>query len=237
MAFTFFFRDSQTLEMAIREALPSFQGRAFIHVWDAGCAHGCEPYTLAILLREQMSNYVFSNVCIHATDLDLSFAGQVTAGVFAEQEVKRVPPDIQRKYFQPTSESGFVEVVPELRAKVGFSHHDLLSLQPIREGFSLIVCKNVLLHFDERQRIKVLQMFHQALQPGGILVMEHTQKLPEMLAPRFRQIAPYAQVFYKVDRVVVEPCEESKMFHQHSERLTGIHEHRPLPHHEKSHCS
>ena len=57
MAFTFFFRDSETLELAIEEALPSLQGRAFIHVWDAGCAHGPEPYTLAILLRERMSDY------------------------------------------------------------------------------------------------------------------------------------------------------------------------------------
>ena len=77
---------------------------------------------------------------------------------------------------------GFVEVVPELRAKVAFSHRDLLSLRPVREGLSLIVCKNVLLHFDEAQRINVLQMFHQALQPGGTLVMERTQKLPETLA-------------------------------------------------------
>ena len=56
--------------------------------------------------------------------------------------------------------------------KLLFSHRDLLSLRPIREGLSLIVCKNVLLHFDEAQRINVLQMFHQALQPGGTLVME-----------------------------------------------------------------
>jgi chemotaxis protein methyltransferase CheR len=48
MAFTFFFRDEQTLELAIQDALPSLIGRGFIHVWDAGCAHGPEPYTLAI---------------------------------------------------------------------------------------------------------------------------------------------------------------------------------------------
>jgi chemotaxis protein methyltransferase CheR len=54
MAYTFFFRDAQTLELAIDDALPSLRGRAFIHVWDAGRAHGPEPYKLAILLRERM---------------------------------------------------------------------------------------------------------------------------------------------------------------------------------------
>jgi chemotaxis protein methyltransferase CheR len=204
VAFTFFFRDSQTLELAIDEALPSLRGRAFIHVWDAGCAHGPEPYTLAILLRERMSDYIFSNVHIHATDIDSSFAQQVTAGVFANHEVKRVPPEIFHKYFRPAPAPGFVEVVPELRAKVTFSHHNLLSLRPIREGLSLIVCKNVLLHFDEGQRIDVLRMFHQVLQPGGILVMEHTQKLPDALAPFFQQVAPYAQVYRKVEPAFVE---------------------------------
>jgi chemotaxis protein methyltransferase CheR len=223
MAFTFFFRDSQTLELAIDEALPSLGGRAFIHVWDAGCAHGPEPYTLAILLRERMSDYIFSNVHIHATDIDSSFAAQVTSGVFADQEVKRVPPEILQKYFRPASRPGFVEVVPELRAKVAFSHRDLLSLSPVREGLSLIVCKNVLLHFEEPQRINVLRMFHQALQPGGTLVMEHTQKLPDTLGPFFQQAAPYAQVFRKVEPAFAEHQAEESVFRRHGRRRVDVH--------------
>jgi chemotaxis protein methyltransferase CheR len=209
VAFTFFFRDSQTLELAIDEALPSLRGRAFIHVWDAGCAHGPEPYTLAILLRERMSDYVFRNVQIHATDVDPGFAAQVTSGAFPDREVQRVPPEIFQRYFRPALAPGFVEVVPELRAKVRFSQHDLLSFRPVREGLSLIVCKNVLLHFDEVRRIEVLRMFHQALQPGGTLVMEHTQKLPDALGPLFQQVAPYAQVYRKVELARVEyPAKE-----------------------------
>jgi len=242
MAFTiFFFRDSQTLELAIDEALPSLRGRAFIHVWDAGCAHGPEPYTLAILLRERMSDYIFRNVHIHATDVDSSFAAQVTSGVFAEQEVKRVPPQILQKYLRPASRPelrkgtvpfspnenrdsppAFVEVVPELRAKVTFSQHDLLSLRPVREGLSLIVCKNVLLHLEESQRIEVLQMFHQALQPVGILVMEHTQKLPDTLGPFFQQVAPYAQVFRRVEPAFVEHQAEQGVLHRHGARRGSV---------------
>lgn len=236
MAFTFFFRDSETLELAIEAALPSLQGRTFIHVWDAGCAHGPEPYTLAILLRERMSDYVFRNVKIHATDIDSSFADKVAAGVFLDQEVQRVPPEIVQKYFRPAAMPGFVEVVPELRAKVTFSHRDLLSLQPIRQGLSLIVCKNVLLHFDEAQRINVLQMFHQALQPGGMLVMERTQKLPETLASHFRQVAPYDQLFCKLDCAVGDPRAENNPSHLHPQRLAGLHSHRPLHPYHKSHC-
>ena len=222
MAFTFFFRDAQTLELAIDEALPSLRGRAFIHLWDAGCAHGPEPYTLAILLRERMSDYVFRNVRIHATDIAACFAEQVAAGVFAEQEVKRVPPDILHKYFRPAAATGFVEVVPELRAKVAFSRRDLLSLSPVREGLSMIVCKNVLLHFNEVQRIQVLQMFHQALQPRGILAMEHTQKPPDLLAPFFQQVAPHAQVYRKVEPSFVKHETEESVLRRHGRQVVKV---------------
>lgn len=222
MAFTYFFRDAQALELAIDDALPRLRGRAFIHVWDAGCAHGPEPYTLAILLRERMSEYVFRNVRIHATDLDAGFGPQVSSGVFPEHEVQRVPPGIVEKYFRPASRPGCVEVVPDLRAKITFSHCDLLALRPVREGLSMIVCKNVLLHFNETQRIDVLEMFHEALQPEGTLVMEHTQKLPERLAPFFEQVTGCAQVYRKVQRSFVEHPEEGNVARRHLGRPADV---------------
>lgn len=198
MAFTFFFRDLQTLELAVDLALPGLRGRAFIHVWDAGCAHGPEPYTLAILLRQRMSDFVFRNVRIHATDVERDFAEKVRQGTFGAHEVKRLPPAVVERFFQPVS-ADQVQVVAELREKVTFAHHDLLTLKPIREGLSLVICKNVLLHFTEDQRVEVLRMFHAALQPGGILVMEHTQRLPESLEQFFEAAAPHARVFRKLE--------------------------------------
>jgi chemotaxis protein methyltransferase CheR len=196
MAFTFFFRDAEALGLAVEAAMPVLCGRAFIHIWDAGCAHGPEPYTLAILLRERMSDYLFRNVHIHATDIDGGFAEKITAGVFPEQEVQRVPHHIRNKYFRPAA-PGYVEVVAELRARVCFAQHDLLSLVPIRDGLSMVVCKNVLLHFAEPRRVEVLRMFQHALQPGGVLVMEHTQRLPQRLRPHFQQLVAHAQVYRK----------------------------------------
>ena len=199
MAFTYFFRDAQTLEVAVDQALPNIRGQAFIDVWDAGCAHGPEPYTLAILLRERLSEMMFRNVRIHATDVDTMFAETVAQGVFREDEVRRIPSDIRARYFRPGPMPGQVEVVDEVRRKVAFRHHDLLSLEPIRESLSLIVCKNVLLHFDPPQRESVIRMFHRALRPDGLLAMENTQKMPEPLSPIFQQLAGHAQVYRRLD--------------------------------------
>ena len=52
MAFTFFFRDMQILDLAVKHVVPYAMGRSRIKVWDAGCAMGPEPYSLAIVLAE-----------------------------------------------------------------------------------------------------------------------------------------------------------------------------------------
>lgn len=211
MAFTFFFRDTQTLQVLIEHAMPILCGQAFIRIWDAGCAHGPEPYTLAMLLREQMSDYVFRNVRIQATDVDRQFGPQVTSGIYAEQEVERIPAPIRQRYFQAANEPGFVQVTDDIRSKVSFAHHDLLGLKPPREDFSLIVCKNVLLHFNEPQRRQVFGMFHRALRPGGLLATEHTQKLPEGLSSLFEPINGYAQVYRTIRPTHAETTADKNM--------------------------
>ena len=67
----------------------------------------------------------------------------------------------------------------------------------MRDGLAMVICKNVLLHFNAQQREKVVRMFHGALRKDGLLVMEHTQKLPEGLLPLFQQVSPAAASLQK----------------------------------------
>jgi chemotaxis protein methyltransferase CheR len=226
MAFTFFFRDAETLELALQHALPALRGQAFIRVWDAGCAHGPEPYTLAILLRERMSQFLFRNVRIHATDVDPQFGARVVAGDFPAGELRRIPPPLFQRYFRPADQEGRFQVVDEVRSRIEFAHHDLLSLRPVRQDLSLIVCKNVLLHFDEPRRCDVLRMFHGALRKEGLLVMEHTQKVPEALRPLLEQVAPHAQVYRKID----VPAASVRRWDSGVAERVGLSGDGPLPH-------
>lgn len=198
MAFTFFFRDTQTLEMITELALPDLKRQQFIRIWDAGCAFGPEPYSLAIMMRENMGRFLFRNVKIDATDIDESDFGTIIAnGVYGEQELGRIPRDIFEKYFALYAPGRF-QIDEELRRAVAFQRHDLLSLQPVRQDFGLIVCKNVLLHFSPEQRVAVIQMFYHALMEGGYMVTEQTQKLPPGTEHLFRQMTGAAQLYQKV---------------------------------------
>jgi len=97
MAFTFFFRDQHVLDLAVQHLLPEIAGRSRPSIWDAGCAMGQEPYTLAILLAKQMGKFAFNNLRILATDIDESgqFGQIVGAGDYAREEVDRMPAGVR----------------------------------------------------------------------------------------------------------------------------------------------
>jgi chemotaxis protein methyltransferase CheR len=201
MAFTYFLRDLQTLELTVKHVVPYISGRSRARVWDAGCAMGQEPYSLAMLFAENMRYFAFKNLQICATDLDNCdlFEGVIRTGLYQEEEVKRMPKELFQKYFQPDENPGHFRVCEILRNRVQFQKHDLLSLNPIGEGFSLIVCKNVLLHFQYAERVQVIRMFHRSLAPGGFFTTEQTQKMPAEAAHLFEQVTCDAQVFRKVE--------------------------------------
>ncbi|WAI02321.1 CheR family methyltransferase [Methanogenium organophilum] len=201
MAFTFFFRDLQTLQTIIDYMLPSFRSRRFINIWSAGCAMGQEPYTIALLLRENMGQMIFRNVKIYASDIDTyeTFGKIITEGSYPENELQRMPRDIFAKHFFPDeNKPGNYQVSDEIKKRLVFQKHNLLSFEPFRNNFSLIVCKNVLLHFTEEDRSRVIRMFHGSLEEGGFFLTEHTQKMPEDVEHLFEQIVPNAHVYRKI---------------------------------------
>jgi chemotaxis protein methyltransferase CheR len=201
MAFTFFFRDRQTLDLVAEHVIPALKRHMYINVWDAGCAMGPEPYSIAITLRENMGPFLFRNVRIYATDIDESgrFGEVIARGVYPAERVKRIPQDLLHRYFAPRGDGHF-QICEEMRQAVDYQRHDLLSLKPIREGFGLIVCKNVLLHFTPRERADVVRTFHRALSEGGYFCTEQTQTLPPECLHLFRRVTGAGQVFQKVAR-------------------------------------
>ncbi|RQD79696.1 MAG: chemotaxis protein CheR [Methanocalculus sp. MSAO_Arc1] len=201
MAFTYFFRDLQTLRMIIDHMLPSIRGRTHINVWSAGCAMGQEPYTIALLLKEHMGQMIFRNVRILASDIDHSnlFGDIIGKGSYPYVELKRIPEEYFARNFTPDPDkNGHYIIAEDVRNRVAFQRHDLLTLIPPGKNFSLITCKNVLLHFTEEQRIKIIRMFYESLIDGGFFLTEQTQKMPTELADLFEQVTPNAQVFRKL---------------------------------------
>ncbi len=201
MAFTYFFRDLATLNAIKEHVIPELRKHKYMNVWDAGCAMGPEPHSLAIIFKENLGYYEFKRLKIYATDLDEEsheFGKIIAEGIYPEESVKRIPGEIFAKYFSPNNKPGHFKIADEIIQCVSFQKHDLRTLESIWDNSGLIVCKNVLLHLQESERIDVIKMFHKSLAPGGFLATEQTQKMPGRTAYLFRQVTPKVQLFQKV---------------------------------------
>lgn len=199
MAFTYFFRDLHTLELICDQVIPDLISKQALRIWDAGCAMGPEPYTLAMLLCERMDFGDFEKVTIQATDIDGSdlFDKIIFEAEYPREQVQRIPSEMFEKYFIKVENKEYYRLTDEIRAVVTFQKHDLLTLNSIGKNFGLILCKNVLLHFNEPERIAVIDMFYHSLLAGGYLVMEQTQKLPVEFKERFEPVVSNAQIYRK----------------------------------------
>jgi len=200
MAFTYFFRDLQTLDLITKHVIPLTTGRSRIRIWDAGCANGPEPYSLAIMFAENMGRFSFKNLQILASDIDESnlFGKIIGDGIFSREETQRIPKDIFDKYFSSVNGNGNYKIDHAIMSRVTYKKHDLLSLKPLGDNFSLILCKNVLLHISYENRIKVIEMFHESLMQGGFFAMEQTQDIPGEVSGLFEKVVSHGKLYRKV---------------------------------------
>lgn len=200
MAFTYFFRDYQTLDAIRIHALPFLRTKQYLDIWDAGCASGQEPFSLSMMINESMGYMLFRNVRILATDIDESnqFEKIIREGTYPRELIQRIPEETLQRFFKPSEIDNHFVLNEEIIRSVSFMKHNLLTYEPPGREFGLILCKNVLLHFSEEQRIRVIEMFHDALTDGGYFVMEQTQKLPKEVSHLFEAVVSNAQLFKKI---------------------------------------
>jgi chemotaxis protein methyltransferase CheR len=201
MAYTSFFRDPDALDAIVHIALPALSRRQEIKVWDAGCATGEEPYTLAILFASKMRSLAFRNLDILATDHEESsfpqFEEHIRRGEYSRKDIFWVPQAFRDLHFMPTEDPEKFCLTREIKEKVRFIKHDLLTYAAPEGGKSLVVCKNVIMHFKIEEQIKVLEMFHASLEADGYLAMDGYQQLPEELSDRFLRVESKLPLYKK----------------------------------------
>jgi chemotaxis protein methyltransferase CheR len=202
MAQTCFFRDKDVLDLIISNVIPEVSTQREIRIWDAGCASGEEVYSVAMIFAENLNPFAFRSVFLDATDREESsfpqFERIIRAGQYDKNAVIFIPEDIREKYVQSAGQGDLYEIVPELRSRVTYRKHDLTSLEIIRTDYSLIVCKNVLMHIDTGIQPDVVRMFHQSLRDPGYLALDRYQEMPADAKHLFKKVSDGGNLFLKV---------------------------------------
>ncbi|MDQ8155745.1 MAG: protein-glutamate O-methyltransferase CheR [Gemmatimonadota bacterium] len=174
------FRDRDVYEALARDVVPAVwaEPASALRVWSAGCSSGEEPYSLAALFHRHATvrgeGDRLSRVQVLASDIDRGSLERARAASYAESAFGDTPEGLRSRYFTPGAPS---QVVPDLRALVTFERRDLLNDPAPRGPFHLIACRNVVIYFDAASQQALFQRFHDALAPGGWLVLGTVETL------------------------------------------------------------
>jgi chemotaxis methyl-accepting protein methylase len=172
-------------------------GWSALRIWSAGCATGQETYSLAMCVLEEMRKGDARKdlvVRIMGTDLSKAALDFASAGVYSQDGVKGIPRRLLSEYFE-SCEAGY-EASHALKRIIRFGSGNLLD-QPTRKFFDLIVCRNVVIYFSRPMHDKVMDNFHQALRPGGFLMLGRTETLMGSRRQLFEGIDHENRIFRK----------------------------------------
>lgn len=156
--------------------------RPDLRLWVAACSTGEEAYSLAMAVRA-LGDRRFGTEIL-ATDISRPVLRQAREGRYATDRLENLPAGYRAAYF--TEHAGMVEVQPSVRAMVRFEGHNLKD--PCPPGvWDLIMCRNVMIYFDNAFRAELLDRLYRALTPGGYLFVGEAETL-HLVSHRFRTV-------------------------------------------------
>lgn len=195
---TSFFRDPDVHAALLEHFLPPLLASATddmpLRMWVPGCSTGEEAYAIAMLVRESMDALRQPRpVHIFATDLDARALEIARAGQYPEGIRADVSPDRLARFFE-VSDGGY-RVVKDLRQMLVFAAHNLLNDPPFTR-LDLISCRNVLIYLNTPIQQELLQVFHYALQPRGLLLLGSSESVGDQTR-LFRPATRAARIFLR----------------------------------------
>lgn len=180
--YTYFMRESKHFEFLVNQILPKLRpqwGLNFYRIWSAGCSSGQECYTLAMLLQDYMDREGWlPDFEILGTDISEAAIKKAEEARYPVAELEKLPVLWRNQYCRIDAGADTFTIIPKLRAKVHFRVMNLMKPTAGIGHYNLILCRNVMIYFDEASRKKLIDRLYTALKPDGYLFVGHTELLP-----------------------------------------------------------
>jgi chemotaxis protein methyltransferase CheR len=177
---TSFYRESNHFDFLLKE-LPELQKKfGDLRLWCAAASTGQEPYTIAMSVCDALGDSLSAKTKILATDIDLQVLKKGSVGAYEEREMQGLPNAHRAKYFDKTKSAD--KSVDMWRAKdplhkmIRFAQFNLMNPRyEFQFKFHVIICRNVLIYFDEETTKKVIDNLVDCVAPGGYLILGHSE--------------------------------------------------------------
>lgn len=196
------FRDPAVFKAIREKVLPAIRELPAIRIWHAGCSTGEEVYSMAILLEEEG---LLDRSRLYATDMNLASLKQAREGLSSLEKMKQYTTNYLQaggkrsfsEYYKVTQE-GKVEFDPRLRRYMLFSDHHLATDKSFNE-FHVILCRNVMIYFNDVLRDRVHQLIYDSLAQDGILVLGAKESIHyTAVRSRYEEVDAQERIYRKV---------------------------------------
>ncbi len=184
---TSFFREQHHFDHLGKVLLPQVReaqarnaaSRPRLRIWSAGCSSGPEPYTMAMVLASTIPDIKRWDAKILATDIDTHMVDTARRGIYPEESIKTIPPELRNRFTRRITDDGdpAISMADELRHLITFKPLNLLEPWPMRGPFDAIFCRNVLIYFDRSGRTTVIEKFAELLPHDAFLYLGHSESL------------------------------------------------------------
>jgi chemotaxis protein methyltransferase CheR len=202
---TSFFRHREHFDALRDVVLPDLAGRRAasrrLRIWSAGCAGGCEPYSVSILIRRDLGAlFAGWEITILGTDINRESLAEAREGVFEDWAFRSTPDEVRRACF--TREGKRWRLAPAYKEGVTFQLHNLVE-HPFPSPVDLIICRNVMIYFGAERMQRTIREFFETLTPAGWLLVGPSE--PNMTCfTQFRPVnAPGVTLYRKSEQPVM----------------------------------
>jgi chemotaxis protein methyltransferase CheR len=208
---TCFFRNQPQLDALCHVVIPNIlrlksrlrQRR--VRIWSAGCSTGEEPYTLRMLLLDEVHGRLKDwSIEILATDLNERSLADAKAAVYGGYSTRNLTPAYRSKYFLTQGDQ--LRVNTAARSNISFSRLNLSddAGMAFMKSMDAIFCCNVLIYFDLDSKRRVIEHFFNNLLPHGYLFLGRSESLYGV-SEEFRLVhLPGATAYVKAERLPAE---------------------------------
>lgn len=203
---TLFFRDTGPFELLQHKIVPDLidlrttkSSGLFpvpIRIWSAACSTGQEIYSIAVVLKELLTDLKKYNIRLLGTDISDEAIAKASHGKYNKFEIERgLSKNRLHKYFTPHGDMW--KIRDEIRALVSFKKFNLM--RPLTElgKFDIVFCRNVAIYFGLEDRKKLFEKIAQVLEPDGYLIIGSTESLTGV-HPGFEPKRHLRSIFYQL---------------------------------------
>lgn len=187
---THFFREKEHFDYLKDHFFPAFlkTKKKEISVWSCACSTGEEVYSIAMCFDDFLTSHYFSpidkelKIKIKGSDIDFNVVEQAKKGIYKQANLQDLPEGYIQKYFNTGtgSLSGLIKIKNEIHENCSFELINLIGSDYPAENFDIIFLRNVLIYFEKEITKNILLKIKNLLNPGGILVLSHSESIPYM---------------------------------------------------------